>query len=141
MSCNGHIPFGTPFVSLNLHRETFDGDKVKVIEGQLLLMWCDQCARNHFESVCVDNSSQHQSPACSGDDGKKPLDPHATLAAASPTTANVMNTIEVYMAGLAQNDPAIMEEVRDHIHSLVAEGNATFLTVLLEAIRDGLADC
>ena len=51
-----------------------------------------------------------------------------------------MDTIKVYLAGLAQDDPAIVEEVRDHMHSLVADGSAAFLTVLLEAIRDGLAD-
>ena len=53
---------------------------------------------------------------------------------------NVMDTIEVYLAGLVQDDPAITEEVRVHIHSLVSNGNATLLRILLEAIRSGLAD-
>ncbi|NQT12678.1 MAG: hypothetical protein HQ582_08015 [Planctomycetes bacterium] len=69
-----------------------------------------------------------------------PRGPHATLAAGSPSEANVTDTIEVYLAGLAQDDPVIMEEVRAHMHSLVADGNTAFLTILLGAIRDRLAD-
>ena len=140
MSCNGHIAFGTPFVSLNLHRETFDGDKVKVIEAQLLAMWCDQCACDRLGSVCVDDPRRYGIPVPVEDDGKKSSERHATLAVESPSEANVMDTIEVYLAGLLQDDPAITEEVRDYIHSFVADGNATFLTILLETIRNGFAD-
>lgn len=140
MSCNGHIAFGTPFVSLNLHRETFDGDKVKVIEAGSLMMWCDQCACDHFSFVCADDPRRYDIPVPVEDDGDMPRGPHWTPAAERLTTANVMDMIEVYLEGLAQDDPAITEEVRTHIHSLVADGNATFLTILLEATQNGLAD-
>ena len=140
MSCNGHIAFGTPFVSLNLHRETFDGDEVKVIEAQLLMMWCDGCAREHFGFVCADDPRRYAIPVSIEEDGKMPRGPHSTLAAEDPNEVNILDTIEVYMAGLAQSDLAITEEVRTHIHSLVSDGNATFLEVLLKAIRSGLGD-
>ena len=141
MSCNGHIAFGTSFVSLNLHRETFDGDKVKVIEAGSLMMWCEQCAHDHFSFVCADNPRRYEIPVPVEDDGKMPRGPHATPAAAvGSTRADVLDTIEAYLAGLSQDNPAITEEVRAHIHSLVADGNVKFLTILLEAIRNGLAD-
>lgn len=140
MSCNGHITFGTPFVSVNLHRETFDGDKVKVIEAGSLIMWCDQCACDRFSFVCADDPRRYEIPVPVEDDGKMPRGPHAAPAAESPSEANVMDMIEVYLEGLSQDNPAITEEVRAHIHSLVADGNATFLTILLETIRSGLAD-
>ena len=140
MACNGDIAFGTPFVSLNLHKETFDGDKVKVIEANSLIMWCDQCACDRFSFVCADDPRRHEVPVSLEDDGKMPRGLHATPAAEGPTKTDAMDTIEVYLAGLAKNDPAITEEVRDHIHSLVALGNATLLAILLEAIRNRIAD-
>jgi hypothetical protein len=140
MSCNGHIAFGTPFVSLNLHRETFDGDAVNVIEASGLIMWCDQCACDRFSFVCADDPRQNAIPVSIEEDGKMPRSPHATPTAESPSKANVMDMIEVYLEGLSQDNPAITEQVRTHIHSLVADGNATFLTILLVAIRNGLAD-
>jgi hypothetical protein len=140
MACSGDIAFGTPFVSLNLHRETFDGDGVNVIEARGLIMWCEQCACDRFSFVCADDPRRCAIPVPIEDDGKMPCGPHAALAAESPSEVNILDTIEVYLAGLAQDDPAITEGVRAHIHSLVADGNATFLTILLEAIRNGLAD-
>ena len=139
MACDCHIAFGTPFVSLNLHRETFDGDKIDVIEAGTLIMWCNQCACDRFSFVCADDPRRYAIPVSIEEDGKMPRGPHATPPAESPSEVNVMDTIEVYLAGLSQSDPAITEEVRTHIHSLVSDGNATFLTILLEAIRGGLA--
>ena len=140
MACNGDIAFGTPFVSLNLHRETFDGSRVKVIEAGTLIMWCDQCAFEHFSFVCADDPRRLEIPVLVEDDGKMPCSPHAAPVAENPGEANIMDTIEVYLAGLSQDDPAITEEVRALIHSLVADGNAKFLEVLLKAIRSELAD-
>ena len=141
MSCNGHIAFGTPFVSLNLHRETFDGDKVEVIEAGSLMMWCEQCACDRFSFVCADDPRRCAIPVSIEEDGDMPSDLDATrVAAVGSTKADAMDTIEVYLAGLAKDDSAITEEARAHIHSVVADGNATFLTILLEAIRNGLAD-
>lgn len=132
--------FCPPLVSLNLHRETFDGNKVDVIEADGLIIWCDRCARVHFGFVCADAPRHYEISVPIEDDGKNLHELHATLALEVPSEVNVMDMIEVYLEGLSQDNPAITDEVRAHIHSLITDGNAEFLTILLEAIRDGLAD-
>jgi len=51
---------------------------------------------------------------------------------------NVIDTFDVYLAGLECDDPEIVEEVRTHLQSRLADGNAKLLTILLEAMRSGL---
>ena len=140
MSCTDKILPGAPYVSLNLHRETFDGETVKVIEAHVLRIWCEHCALGVFGSVCCDDSYERRD-SDPGDKGETPSVPsQGQVAVDGSLPADLVDTIEVYLVGLAIDDPAITEEVRQHILSLAGDGNAEFLTVLLKAIRDGLAD-
>ena len=140
MTCGERLLAGKPYVSLCLHRETCYGNEVQVIEANVLQIWCESCALRIFGSVCYEGSCSQQS--------SEDKDVEQMLASLfeddappeCPPSAAPMDTIKVYLAGLADEDPNITEEVRGHMQSLVADGNAEFLTVVLEAIRDGLPD-
>ena len=140
MACGEQLLAGKPYVSLRLHREACDGTGVQVIEANVLQIWCESCALRIFGSVCYEGSCEHQCPEDKEIEEMLAILNKDDAAADSPPQTNLVDTIEVYLAGLAKDDPDITEEVRGHMLSLVADGNARFLTVLMTAVRNGLAD-
>ena len=140
MTCGDQLVAGKPYVSLRLHREACDGTGVQVFEANVLRIWCEGCALRVFESVCFDDSCEQESSRDKDlEEMLAMLDEDDPPSKSQPSVAP-MDTIKVYLAGLAEENPDITEEVRGHMQSLIAQGNAKFLTVLLEAIRDGLPD-
>ena len=140
MTCGGRLLAGKPYVSLCLHRETCDGNEIQVIEANVLRIWCEGCALRVFGSVCYEGSCPQQSSEDKEVEEMLAFLSEDDVTEESRPSADPMNTIKVYLAGLAAEDPNITEEVRGHMQCLVADGNAEFLTVLLEASRDGLSD-
>ena len=140
MTCGERLLAGKPYVSLCLHRETCDGNEVQVIEANVLQIWCESCALGVFGSVCYEGSCPQQSSEDKEVEEMLAFLFEDDVTEESRPSADPMNTIKVYLAGLEDEDPNITEEVRGHMQSLIAQGNAKFLVVLMTAVRDGLAD-
>ena len=52
--CGTGIPAGTPYWSLTVQHEAFDGDAIEVMDARALAVLCEACAaKSDFERVTV----------------------------------------------------------------------------------------